>query len=199
MYDHNTLFNLVKAHVKTTMNKDIYDADTAGTKRSYSEEEAKIAARELVKDLELAFMAIQKHKGFQTEYIIPREKVTYTVKRDGTTGFRIHVNFPAKYLFRPSLMRVGSRSEGYVSHQRTGEGIHDIFALFTTGYITGKKMPTGYWYSKTRWGDEPGENYRSTVVKAPNYFPSSSFISDTISLFERNHPGIVVEYPEEWH
>ena len=187
MYSHDELFLEVKRYVKSYHGKDIYDADKMGDKEGYSEEEAMQLAMELVSELESAFVREQKHGHESWGGLQWGGRITYNVKKSDRGKFRIHVNFPAKYLFRGSLWSDPKFTK------RTGEGINDIYALFTQGYHSSKKMPAGYWESASRYFAEIG------FVKAPNNWAPNSFIRDTIEEFEIKYPGILVEYPEEWH
>ena len=172
--------------MKKNYNMNVVDFDRVNNgKGYYSEEEGIKIAKELVSELENAFLRSQKHTSPVDENI-KLARITYNIKKSPSDMLIIHVNFPAKYLFRPSLWK----ESGY--RTRTGEGIEDIFALFTNGYRSNKKMASGYWWSDRRDGE-------IGYVHAPNFWPPNKFISETISAFEASHPGVRVEYPEEWH
>ena len=188
MYSHDELFAEVRNLYYRTNKVILYDADKFGRmgKDIYTEDTAKDAAKELVSRLEQGFASAQKHGGLFGDSK-PLARITYRIKKETDGTFRVHVVFPAKYLFRESLWKDAAYTE------RTGSGINDIFSLFTTGYRTSSRMPSGYWESKGRFDVEIG------YVHAPNYWAPNSFISDTIEAFEAEYPGIIVEYPDEWH
>ena len=183
MYSHDELFMLVKDHIRANYKIDIEDADSGSG--GYKESNALHYAQELVDELELAFVGAQKNGGVPSGGIKYGARITYTTRRTNE-GFFVHINFPAKYLFRPSLWR----DAGYTA--RTGNGINDIFALFTNGYASTSKMPSGFWESESR-------QMEVGFVKAPQVWHPDNFISETIQAFETKYPFIKVEYPEEWH
>ena len=166
---------------------DIYDADKGKLEITYTESEALVLAQELVEQLEYAFVSAQKHGGVLGGGTWWGNGITYSVKKKKNGGFSIVVTYPPQYLFRPSLWRNNRRSG------RAGSGINDIFALFTTGYRSSRAlMPAGYWESTTRMAD-------MGFVRAPSDWEGNPFIRETITRFESEHPGISIEYPEEWH
>lgn len=69
----------------------------------------------------------------------------------------------------------------------TGRGVYDIFGLITQGYPRIKRV-YGVWEGRNN-----GKPISNKISRPPN-----SFISDTISSFEANHPGIKIDYPYLW-
>ena len=197
MYSHDDLFEIVKKYMSEEYDTEIYDAKkTPGKGGMYSDEEAKAAAKELVSMLEDAFVNAQIHgdEGMWGGGYEPVARVAYKIKKSSTGQPVIHVVFPGKYLFRPSLFKTAG------GWSRTGGGIDDIFSLFTSGYSHNKRFPSGYWFSDARQIElSMKPELWEKKVRAPSDYPAHPFISRTIEEFERSHPGIRVEYPEEWH
>jgi hypothetical protein len=160
----------------------------------YDEIDAKELAKQLVSEIEQAFLGAQKWGNVFSSDYRPAGRVSYRLKNDPEGKTCIHILFPGAYLFRPSLWE----DAGY--SYRTGSGIDDIFSLFTHGYSYGHSFPAGYWYSDAR-RVEMGttSNYWDTRVQAPKKYPARPFITATINKFEAEHPNITVSYPEEWH
>lgn len=173
----------------------------------YSEKDAKDAARDLKERITKAFIAEQKaenHPHFDDKKV----RIKANVRKDGSV--RVTISYPKDTLARSSLSALsakygksGYNRNGITGKRFTGEGIYDIFALFTNGYKLKGKSPKGYWWDN----DEGGERISSTflsdgrdpdIVTAPRSKKGSKFISATIAGFMLEYPGIEVEYPDEW-
>ena len=101
-------------------------------------------------------------------------------KIDKSSGsWVVDISFPDSLLSRDSL--TGWRGSP------TGRGVYDIFGLITQGYPRIKRV-YGVWEGRNN-----GKPISNKISRPPN-----SFISDTISSFEANHPGIKIDYPYEW-
>lgn len=101
-------------------------------------------------------------------------------KIDKSSGsWVVDISFPDSLLSRDSL--TGWRGSP------TGRGVYDIFGLITQGYPRIKRV-YGVWEERNN-----GKTISNKISRPPN-----SFISDTISSFEANHPGIKIDYPYEW-
>ena len=101
-------------------------------------------------------------------------------KIDKSSGsWVVDISFPDSLLSRDSL--TGWRGSP------TGRGVYDIFGLITQGYPRIKRV-YGVWE-----GRNTGKPISNKISRPPN-----SIISDTISSFEANHPGIKIDYPYEW-
>lgn len=166
----------------------------------YDEVEAKELAKQLVADIEQAFIDAQTWREYGEEREDYRfgGRITYKLKETVDGNICVHIVFPGKYLFRPSLWKDAS----YTS--RTGAGIDDIFSLFTHGYSYSKRFPSGWWWSDSRNGEinyktTPKGSSLSVMTHAPSTYKARPFITATINKFEAEHPNITVSYPEEWH
>lgn len=174
---------------------------------SYSKNEVKAAAQDLRTRITAAFIAQQKAEN-NPHFNDKNVRIRTTITKDG--GVKVVISYPKDTLARSSLSALSTKhgKSGYnrngITGQRfTGEGIYDIFALFTSGYKLRGGSPRGYWWSN----DEGGERFgmRSAIngrdpdiVIAPKSRTGSKFITETIEGFKRDYPGIDVEYPKEW-
>ena len=167
----------------------------------YSDAEALMAAKKLKEAISAAFIAEQKQPN---PHFDDKGVTVKLSKRKADDGFVILISYSAKSLYRSSMLLwegTGDYSKNSwnfrdaptgSSNVFTGEGIYDIFALFTSGYNT-TKSARGAWYDDEAGGEKFGEPMRS-----PLHYPSHDFITRTIRQFEQAYPGITVKYPDEW-
>ena len=173
----------------------------------YTDDELKEAARELKSMISNAFIAEQKAEN-NPHFDDSKVRIRVAKKNDKMTT--LHIQYPKATLARPSLSapsakhaQKGYNRSGVSGNRFTGEGIYDIFALFTTGYELKGRRPVGYW-----WDDnEGGERITSTIsrggrdpdlVIAPKRRKPSNFITNAITAFKNKYPNIEVNYPDEW-
>lgn len=88
--------------------------------------------------------------------------------------------FPAKALHRESLYYINQDG----NMQYTGEGIRDIFALFTKDWQA-KSYVYGY-DSRRRW------------VRSRISYPGNAFITHIVSAYEQSYPFLQITYPKAW-
>lgn len=173
----------------------------------YTEKEAKIAAKDLKARITQAFIEQQKVEN-NPHFDDKKVRIKTTVKKDGDV--KITITYPKDTLARSSLSALTTKhaKSGYnqnnITGKRfTGEGIYDIFALFTSGYKLKGRSPMGYWWDNSEGGERissrPSKNGRDPdIVTVPRSKRGSKFITMTIEGFKRDYPGIEVEYPREW-
>lgn len=100
---------------------------------------------------------------------------------------RVEIRFPPGALRRTSLLR--RDKNGY-----TGEGVQDIFALFTQEWATRANV-YGYWHG----GDSSrAKDSKRGVIKSRGYYPGNPWISHIVAGYEMAYPGLMIIYPEEW-
>lgn len=74
---------------------------------------------------------------------LPNNSQVSQVKKVGKDCYSVNLSFDKDYLYRPSLW-TGS----YYGDEYTGEGIHNILALFNNGYVLKGRTPFGWWESR---------------------------------------------------
>lgn len=173
----------------------------------YSEKEAKAAAQDLKSRISMAFIAQQKTEN-NPHFDDKKVRIRTVVNKDGSV--KVTITYPKDTLARSSLSALTTKhaKSGYnrnsITGKRfTGEGIYDIFALFTNGYKLKGGSPMGYWWDNDEGGERvssrPLKNGRDPdIVTVPKSKKGSKFITMTIEGFKRDYPGIDVEYPKEW-
>lgn len=155
--------------------------------RGYSKEELKAAAQELKESLIDAFLAEQTQPESEREFA--RGLVRVNIRGSDTTGYKASITFYEDALSRESLLGIDGQTH-------TGDGVYDIFGLFTQGYHASKRV-IGWWVTYDERGSFSGDKYDRPIPSLQTRYPSN-FISDTIRAFERKYPGIYVKYPDLW-
>lgn len=161
----------------------------------YTDQEMIAIANELKLALASAFVGAQTSLGGTFDVHSVDVKLSRGKKENV-----ILVSFPGTVLRRNSLMKYDG--------SYTGEGVDDIFALFTHGWHA-KNYAYGSWmdaYSddemSTPFQSAHSRSYSSfghgVMIRSRKDFPGSSFIQDTCSYFETKYPGLSIKLPKDW-
>ena len=174
-------------------------AVSKGTNIGYSDAELIALAEELKSMITAAFIANQHQKRPRFDDSGVKIQVVREPRKTELGADKyIRISYSDKTLHRYSLVaNTGVDYDGSLYGgdplYYTGEGIDDIFALFTSGYTSSKRV-YGYWADYDGW---ERDDYNGLTASLRHRDPNS-FIADTIRSFQAMHPDVDVSYPDEW-
>lgn len=177
--------------------------ETLGVEFGYSETEARLIAEELKFAIINAYKAQLDPRNTERYFNIDLVKVgTARLIKD---CYKVIISFNTKALARRSLHCVGSMgykkpysvSTSVGQDSFTGEGIQDIFSLFTNGYHASNYAYGAWWDSATDSGERDNP-YGYITIRSKKSREPNPFIKDTIRSFEEKHPGMEIHFPKEW-
>ena len=162
----------------------------------YTPEEMRAIAERLSQDLIGAFLSIQRaahhaggEAGFETKGMQIR-----MLKNN-----KVRIAIPPSLLRRESL--IGVYNDGGEKYRPTGDGIDDIFALFTQGWHASNYVYGAWDDAYAEWGERRfhhnGGNDRSWIRSRKDY-PGNPFIATVVNRYMAEYPGLTITYPSAW-
>lgn len=104
----------------------------------------------------------------------------------------IKITYSKHALYRPSLW--ARKSKKYSKEGFTGSGVKDVFALFTNGYSTSKRV-FGYW---SHFSQGQGYMGDSSWTASKTHRQPDSFIAQIVKDYESRYPEIKINFPRSW-
>ena len=172
----------------------------------YTEQEMRDIAAKLRSELIFAFFSVQKTGGA----VFDGSATAINVVGEN----HLSIVFKPQALQRKSLLSPNNKQTTYHSRNAkgklvtrkltksnigyTGNGLRDIFAAFTSGWHAHSYV-YGLWEDAYQTGVLSGNRSHSrTFIRSRKDFEGSSFIRDTVAMFEAQYPGLKITIPAEW-
>lgn len=165
----------------------------------YTEQEMRDIAAKLRSELIFAFFSVQKTGGA----VFDGSATAINVVGEN----HLSIVFKPQALQRKSLLSPNNKQSTYAGGRKkltksnvgyTGNGLRDIFAAFTSGWHASNYV-YGSWEYAYQTGVLSGNRSHSrTFIRSRKDFEGSSFIRDTVAMFEAQYPGLKITIPAEW-
>lgn len=165
----------------------------------YTEQEMRDIAAKLRSELIFAFFSAQKTGGA----VFDGSATAINVVGDN----HLSIVFKPQALQRKSLLSPNNKQSTYAGGRKkltksnvgyTGNGLRDIFAAFTSGWHASNYV-YGSWEDAYQTGTMVGNrSHDRTFIRSRKDFEGSSFIRDTVAMFEAQYPGLKITIPAEW-
>jgi hypothetical protein len=165
----------------------------------YTEKEMQEIASKLRSELIFAFFSVQKTGGA----VFDGSATAINVVGEN----HLSIVFKPQALRRKSLLSPDNQQSTYAGGRKkltksnigyTGNGLRDIFAAFTSGWHASNYV-YGSWEDAYQTGIMVGNrSHDRTFIRSRKDFEGSSFIRDTVAMFEAQYPGLKITIPAEW-
>ena len=214
MYSKATIDAMIKQWIESPSGIQRMKAIGVGI---YTPEEMLEIGEKLKTDLIMAFLHAQTSGlGF-----FDTEAVNVALEGDS----QVKITFSPNALKRKSLMYVPRRGESWDSRKTyysyksgkrrekklsksnigyTGNGIRDVFALFTQGwhahgYVYGS-WEDAYQTGIHSWNEHTHFTSRKygVTIRSRKDYPGNPFVSQVIGTYIAKYPGLKINYPPEW-